>query len=690
MSIDSSSELVALTAPISKTPQPQMLPAGAYRANLYVYDPFGRIDWYALVPQSFVGGRYFTLGRGSDCDIKLNDGSVSTRHAYIAGGVGELVLTDLQSTNGTTVNGQRVGEAVLRHGDVIRVGATDIRFLYSYKNSPVHLVLDFVAGINAGRSVATYGSSTNIGRLNCAINLPGQNVAAQHVRVDAFGHELLFVVNLHKNNETWLNGAPLQGIATARQGDVLQIGDHQVVLRVVEDDALADAIPQGDGTLLLGTGVDGAAPVAQVGAADLARLEAHLQDLPALASAVEDTAADGEPRMTEHIESPTSPSDRSHAPVPRPDGEGAWGPPPPAPAPPRAPTPPAAAGLEKLAEAPPPQRRRRRRLMRWLMLPAFVGGLALGAALVPVPRTLTLQGTLEAAQESALHPPARGRIEHLYFRPGDTVVDGDVIAQILDLGVQADFDRLSARVADLQARTEERVRVVPIGPSASTLRALHAAESEQRAAATAVAALTEAFNRREVAFDLLEEARSKERALRAKVDDLRQQVAAERNRTRIEREGPPDAVIDELAEAVAQREALERKLRVQLVAKAPGILVEAGPEAPRTGMTVQPADPLFRVVDGRRLLLRLRVPGAHLGALDEAETGRLEPEGQPERARDIALARPGAAAGPDGAFPLVTELDNADAMLRPGQKVRVTVELPDISALRWLVQKVTD
>ena len=63
---------------------PVALPGGAYRANLYVYDPFGRVDWYALPPSSFVGDRYFTIGRGTDCDIALQDGSVSSHHAVLA------------------------------------------------------------------------------------------------------------------------------------------------------------------------------------------------------------------------------------------------------------------------------------------------------------------------------------------------------------------------------------------------------------------------------------------------------------------------------------------------------------------------------------------------------------------------------------------------------------------------------
>jgi pSer/pThr/pTyr-binding forkhead associated (FHA) protein len=62
------------------------------------------------------------LGRGFSADLRLEDQSVSRRHAVIAdGGEGARILDD-RSANGTFVNGRRVTEAVLRDRDVIRLG----------------------------------------------------------------------------------------------------------------------------------------------------------------------------------------------------------------------------------------------------------------------------------------------------------------------------------------------------------------------------------------------------------------------------------------------------------------------------------------------------------------------------------------------------------------------------------------
>ncbi len=61
-----------------------------------------------------------TVGRMAGNTLIVNDSSVSLNHAKITRKGGELILKDLNSTNGTFVNGQSIIEARLRHGDKIR------------------------------------------------------------------------------------------------------------------------------------------------------------------------------------------------------------------------------------------------------------------------------------------------------------------------------------------------------------------------------------------------------------------------------------------------------------------------------------------------------------------------------------------------------------------------------------------
>ncbi|MFT3768801.1 MAG: GGDEF domain-containing protein [Minicystis sp.] len=72
------------------------------------------------------------LGRGQNATIRLNDDGISRRHARIFQSNGEVVIEDLKSSNGTTVNGTPVGLQTLKDGDKIRLGSTTIlKFTYN-------------------------------------------------------------------------------------------------------------------------------------------------------------------------------------------------------------------------------------------------------------------------------------------------------------------------------------------------------------------------------------------------------------------------------------------------------------------------------------------------------------------------------------------------------------------------------
>ncbi|MEW4528728.1 MAG: FHA domain-containing protein [Maioricimonas sp. JB045] len=63
-----------------------------------------------------------TIGREEDNDIRLNDERVSRFHAKVQAHSGQVILTDLESTNGTRVNGHPVKMRVLQAGDQILIG----------------------------------------------------------------------------------------------------------------------------------------------------------------------------------------------------------------------------------------------------------------------------------------------------------------------------------------------------------------------------------------------------------------------------------------------------------------------------------------------------------------------------------------------------------------------------------------
>lgn len=63
-----------------------------------------------------------TIGREEDNGIQLNDERVSRFHAKVQEDSGRIILTDLESTNGTRVNGHPIQMHVLRIGDQVSIG----------------------------------------------------------------------------------------------------------------------------------------------------------------------------------------------------------------------------------------------------------------------------------------------------------------------------------------------------------------------------------------------------------------------------------------------------------------------------------------------------------------------------------------------------------------------------------------
>lgn len=69
-----------------------------------------------------------TIGRSPDNDIALNDKAVSGHHAVVITILQDSFLEDLDSTNGTQVNGKQVAKHPLSNGDVISIGRNTLKY----------------------------------------------------------------------------------------------------------------------------------------------------------------------------------------------------------------------------------------------------------------------------------------------------------------------------------------------------------------------------------------------------------------------------------------------------------------------------------------------------------------------------------------------------------------------------------
>ena len=86
-----------------------------------------------LLSEGFTGRAYdlkvekTTVGRVSDNAFEIPESSVSSHHAEILLRGSEVVIRDLNSTNGTFINGERITEGVLRPGQILRLGSVEMR-----------------------------------------------------------------------------------------------------------------------------------------------------------------------------------------------------------------------------------------------------------------------------------------------------------------------------------------------------------------------------------------------------------------------------------------------------------------------------------------------------------------------------------------------------------------------------------
>lgn len=100
---------------------PPAPPAGP--PTLYLVTGSGQDERYLKI----VPGTEYVLGRSPGADLVLDDRESSKQHALVCVRQGRFHVVDLESSNGTSVNGERIREAPLAPGDEITIGHTSIR-----------------------------------------------------------------------------------------------------------------------------------------------------------------------------------------------------------------------------------------------------------------------------------------------------------------------------------------------------------------------------------------------------------------------------------------------------------------------------------------------------------------------------------------------------------------------------------
>jgi pSer/pThr/pTyr-binding forkhead associated (FHA) protein len=102
----------------------------------------------------FAVGGQLTIGRATNCDLRLDDPKVSRQHATLEPVDSVLLVYDHGSLNGTWVNDARITcSAALRTGDRLRIGGSV--FVVTEADEPSELVADVVEGVDEHERLET-------------------------------------------------------------------------------------------------------------------------------------------------------------------------------------------------------------------------------------------------------------------------------------------------------------------------------------------------------------------------------------------------------------------------------------------------------------------------------------------------------------------------------------------------------
>ena len=183
-----------------------------------------------------------SLGRRPYNDIVIDNLAVSGEHAVLQMSGNEVFVEDLNSTNGTYLNGKAVKKQQLTNGDTVEIGKYKIKYVNEAANAGFEktmiikagstgLVAPAVAPLAAGSgaaikvmSGAAAGREVALVKVVTTIGKPGVAVAAITRRPQGF-----VVAHVEGDSKPTLNGAPIGAEPVSlKNGDVLELAGTQM------------------------------------------------------------------------------------------------------------------------------------------------------------------------------------------------------------------------------------------------------------------------------------------------------------------------------------------------------------------------------------------------------------------------------------------------------------------------------
>mgnify|MGYP001766040044 CR=1 FL=1 len=195
-------------------------------------------------------GEVITIGRGDGNTIILNSARISRNHARIEWSMDNFSVRDMNSSNGTYVNGQRIEHlpCALNDGDLIMLERIPIQFkvikaaipLFEQDASTLPTVPKIKQGVEVVRprlvlneeadfrqDISLSGEEITIGRecpsANWHVQLKDSAVSRPHARI-TLNQGQYSITDLGSANGTTVNNVPVYAPVILREGDLIEIG----------------------------------------------------------------------------------------------------------------------------------------------------------------------------------------------------------------------------------------------------------------------------------------------------------------------------------------------------------------------------------------------------------------------------------------------------------------------------------
>ena len=163
------------------------------------------------------------IGSAPPADLRVDQGKVSARHCRLTWSEAGYLLEDLNSTNGTYVNGTRIDRPTrVTRGDAITLGLT----------TPMPWPDDDPVEVP---TITLQGAEAVIGRAaDCDIPVDLPMISSRHARLVRDGGQVV-VTDLNSANGVWLDGQRINGPAVVKGGDLISLGSYQFRLAIAPE-----------------------------------------------------------------------------------------------------------------------------------------------------------------------------------------------------------------------------------------------------------------------------------------------------------------------------------------------------------------------------------------------------------------------------------------------------------------------